>query len=227
MARTVGPVVTADRAIRALLAVAALGLVAAVLLHAFPGRPTSPATAEPRAVHVTDPPTAPARLHIPRLGIDADVMALGLDRKGALDAPGFRNAMKVGWYALGPRPGERGPAVLVGHRDAPTNPDSTEIRPGRPGIRNAVFAKLGRLHPGDRVLTELGDGRQLPFLVTAVDTYPTKSFPTERVYGPVSTPQLRLITCGGLIDERGHWDSNVVVSAVAIPQPDRDQAVTG
>ena len=69
--------------------------------------------------------------------------------------------------------------------------------------------------PGDTVETELGDGRRVPFTVTAVDTYRTTAFPTEKVYGPVPGPQLRLITCGGVIDATGHWDSNVVVSAVA------------
>ncbi|MGW2513961.1 sortase domain-containing protein [Streptomyces scopuliridis] len=183
----------------------------------FPLRPAprTPALREPRTVQVTDPPSAPVRLRIPALGVRAEVLPLALDDEGTLDAPGFRNAMKVGWFALGPRPGERGPAVLIGHRDAPANPGTAPVRNGRDNIKNAVFAKLGRLRPGDAIETELGDGRRLTFRVTAVDTYRTKRFPTEQVYGPVPTPQLRLITCGGVIDGNGHWDSNVVVSAVA------------
>lgn len=125
--------------------------------------------------------------------------------------------MKVGWYAAGPRPGEPGPAILVGHRDAPANPGSAPVRNGRDDIKNAVFAKLGRLHGGETVETESGDGTRRRFRVTAVDTYPTSAFPTERVYGPVPDPQLRLITCGGVIDANGHWDANVVVSATATP----------
>ncbi|WP_326611586.1 sortase [Streptomyces scopuliridis] len=183
----------------------------------FPLRPAprTPALHEPRTVQVTDLPSAPVRLRIPALGVRAEVLPLALDDEGTLDAPGFRNAMKVGWFALGPRPGERGPAVLIGHRDAPANPGTVPVRNGRDNIKNAVFAKLGRLSPGDSIETELGDGRRLTFRVTAVDTYRTKRFPTEQVYGPVPTPQLRLITCGGVIDANGHWDSNVVVSAVA------------
>ncbi|MER8002729.1 sortase [Streptomyces sp. NPDC095613] len=197
--------------------------MAAVLLHLFPqwyapppARPSSASApaAEPRPVRVADAGAAPVRLRIPVLRLTADVLPLGLDENGSLDAPGFRDAMKVGWYALGPRPGEPGPAVLVGHRDAPANPGTVPVRNGRDNIRNAVFAKLGRLRPGDLVEAERGDGRRLPFRVTAVDTYRTGDFPTARVYGPVPDPQLRLITCGGLIDAHGHWDSNVVVSAV-------------
>ncbi|WP_066943539.1 sortase domain-containing protein [Streptomyces lushanensis] len=203
-----------------LFVLAVLCAVAGVLLRLHPQRqaPAPGAAPEPRLVRVTDPLSAPVRLRIPALGVSADVLPLGVDANGALDPPGFRNAMKVGWYALGPRPGEHGPAVLVGHRDAPANPGSVPVRNGRDDIKNAVFAKLGRLLPGDLVETELGDGRRLPFRVTRVDTYPTKRFPTGLVYGPVPNAQLRLITCGGVIDAQGHWDSNVVVSAVASGQ---------
>ncbi|MEV7425931.1 sortase [Streptomyces sp. NPDC091212] len=205
---------------------AALCVVAAVLLRVFPPGPGSGpaggrsaagtgATAEPRVVRVTDTSSAPVRLRIPALGVSAGVLPLALDDGGTLDAPGFRHAMEVGWYAHGPRPGEPGPAVLVGHRDAPANPGTVPVVGGRDDIKNAVFAKLGRLRPGDLVEAELGDGRRVPFRVTSVDTYPTRAFPTELVYGPVPDPQLRLITCGGIIDARGHWDSNVVVSAAA------------
>ncbi|MFD5750972.1 sortase domain-bontaining protein [Streptomyces sp. NPDC127033] len=207
-------------AIRTLLTVAVLGAATAVLLHLTAGRPAAPpppaAAREPRLVRVTDPPSAPVRLRIPALGVAAAIQPLALAPEGTLDPPSFRHAMKVGWYAAGPRPGEPGPAVLVGHRDAPANPGSVPVRNGRDDIKNAVFAKLGRLHVGDLIETESGDGTRQPFRVTAVDTYPTRRFPTERVYGPVPDPQLRLITCGGVIDANGHWDSNVVVSAAAV-----------
>lgn len=189
-----------------------------MLLYLFPHQPAPAAPAadaEPRPIHVEDASTAPVRLRVPALHLAADVTPLGLDATGALEVPGLRSSMKVGWYALGPRPGEPGPAVLVGHRDAPGREyaDGKLVDPGH--IRNAVFARLGRLHTGDLVETELGNGRRLPFRVTAVDTYRSRRFPTERVYGPVPDAQLRLITCGGVIDRTGHWDSNVVVSATA------------
>ncbi|MFE3828807.1 sortase domain-bontaining protein [Streptomyces sp. NPDC059092] len=205
-----------------LLAVAVLGAATAVLLRLTAAPPAAPhhATAparEPRLVRVTDAPSAPVRLRIPALGVVAAIQPLALDPAGTLDAPSFRHAMKVGWYAAGPRPGEPGPAVLVGHRDAPANPGTVPVRNGRDNIKNAVFAKLGRLRVGDAIETESGDGTRRQFRVTAVDTYPTKRFPTGRVYGPVPDPQLRLITCGGVIDAEGHWDSNVVVSAAVAP----------
>jgi hypothetical protein len=54
-----------------------------------------------------------------------------------------------------------------------------------------------------------------------VHHYLKSHFPTSRVYGPVPTPELRLITCGGLFDpSRGSYLSNVVVYATLIaPRP--------
>ncbi|WP_328582969.1 sortase domain-containing protein [Streptomyces sp. NBC_00370] len=214
----------ADTAIKVLLAVAGLCAVGAVLLQLFVPRPAPPQApvqpaAEPRQIRVTDAHSVPVKLHIPSLGVDADILPLGLDATGALEVPGFRNPMRVGWYALGPRPGQRGPAVLVGHRDAPANEYEHGKRIGGNHLRKGVFAKIGRLHDGARIEAELGDGRRLPFRVTSVETYRTRRFPTARVYGPVDQPQLRLITCGGVIDAQGHWDSNVVVSAVQVAAP--------
>ncbi|WP_455357398.1 class F sortase [Streptomyces sp. SYSU K217416] len=154
-------------------------------------------------------PTAPVRLRIPALGLDAPVLALALDDRGRLEVPEFEDAMKVGWYRLGPRPGQPGPAVLVGHRDAPAEEGTGD----RDGFRNAVFARLGRVGVGDLIEAERADGQRLHFTVTGVETYRTDRFPTDRVYGPVPGPELRLITCGGAIGKNGHWDSNIVVSA--------------
>ncbi|MEV5982712.1 sortase [Streptomyces sp. NPDC052114] len=152
------------------------------------------------------PPERGERLRIPAIGVDAGLLPVGLDRRGALEVPSFRDAAKVGWYTLGPRPGARGPAVLVGHRDAPAEG-------GGRGYRDAVFARLDRLRPGDRIETVTAGGARTAFEVTAVDTYRTTAFPTAEVYAPAAEPQLRLLSCGGRIGEDGHWDSNVVVRA--------------
>ena len=51
------------------------------------------------------------------------------------------------------------------------------------------------------------------------------AFPTDRVYGPIDYPGLRLITCGGPFDthDRNYLDNVVVyavpVAATAAPQP--------
>ncbi|MFM9367987.1 sortase domain-bontaining protein [Streptomyces sp. Da 82-17] len=181
------------------------------LTGARAGRPATTATAAPGAREVADAATAPRRLRVPSIGVDAEVLPLGLDARGAIEVPSFDDAMKVGWFTPGSRPGRPGPTVLVGHRDAPAEP------PGR-GYRPAVFARLDRLAPGATVETTSGDGHRVRFRVTSVNTYRTNAFPTEKVYGPVPDSQLRLITCGGTIDRTGHWNANVVITATQTPR---------
>ncbi|MBP0461335.1 sortase domain-containing protein [Streptomyces montanisoli] len=208
---------------RALLALAALCAAAAVVLQLFPHLTASSAstarpphsTAAPRPMPVSDAHSAPVRLYAPAIHLSADVLPLALDGAGAIEVPGFADAAKAGWYALGPRPGQPGPAVFVGHRDAPDNVYRHGRRVGGRHLKNGAFAKIGRLHPGDRVEVERGDGSRVAFRVTRIGTYRTDRFPTARVYAPSRRPELRLITCGGLIAPDGHWDANVVVTAVA------------
>jgi Sortase domain len=212
--------------VKALLALAVVCAAAAVAFQLFPILTGAPApssalppqsTAAPRPVPVTDAHSAPVRLHIPALALTADVLPLALDSTGGLEVPGFADAAKAGWYALGPRPGRPGPAVFVGHRDAPDNTYLHGRRIGGRHLKNGAFARIGRLRPGDGVEVERGDGTHVVFRVTRVDTYPTHDFPTARVYGPTRDAELRLITCGGVIAPDGHWDANVVVSAVEEP----------
>ncbi|WP_329456611.1 sortase domain-containing protein [Streptomyces sp. NBC_01497] len=213
-----------------LLALAGVSAVAAVAFHFFPALTGSPAsssalppqsTAAPHPIPVTDAHSAPVRLHVPALALTADVLPLALDAAGGLEVPGFADAAKAGWYALGPRPGQPGPAVFVGHRDAPDNTYLHGSRVGGTHLKNGAFARIGRLRAGDRIEVERGDGTRVVFRVTRIDTYPTHRFPTTRVYGPTSDAELRLITCGGVIAPDGHWDANVVVSAKAVPVADR------
>jgi len=51
-------------------------------------------------------------------------------------------------------------------------------------------------------------------LLGAAQRHPKSAFPTERVYGNTSTPELRLITCGACSTaHRANYLDNVVVSA--------------
>jgi hypothetical protein len=52
------------------------------------------------------------------------------------------------------------------------------------------------------------------FVVQRLERVPKSAFPTERVYGHVRYPALRLITCGGAFDaSAGHYTDNLVVYA--------------
>lgn len=124
---------------------------------------------------------------------------LGLDAKGQLATPPVDNPGVVGWYAKGVTPGERGTAVVVGHRDTLTGP--------------AVFLNLGVLNPGNTVRVARADGKVAVFTVDRVKTYAKDDFPDKEVYGATGRPELRLLTCGGSFDRKTGYDANVVVFA--------------
>lgn len=141
---------------------------------------------------------APVRLRIPAIGVDSTIQRLGLDADGAIAAPGFQNA---GWYEAGPRPGQPGPAILLGHYDTRTGP--------------AVFYRLPELGPGAQVLVDRADGSTVRFRIQGRMQVAKSRFPADLVYGPTLTPSLRLVTCGGTFDPRtGHYRDNVVLTAV-------------
>ncbi|MGW3913916.1 class F sortase [Streptomyces sp. NPDC005070] len=151
------------------------------------------------------PPPAPlprsraASLRIPSLGVDAPVIGLRLDRERRLTAPPVDDPKPVGWYTNGPSPGERGTALVVGHRDTRTGP--------------AVFAPLERVRPGARVEARRVDGRTAVYTVDAVRTYAKAHFPDQEVYGDRGRPELRLITCGGAYDRKAGYAANVIAFA--------------
>ena len=56
---------------------------------------------------------APERIDIPDLGVQAPVVARGLDRAGAIDPPPYDQPGVVAWYAAGVEPGAVGTAQAV------------------------------------------------------------------------------------------------------------------
>ncbi|WP_343447754.1 class F sortase [Micromonospora schwarzwaldensis] len=167
-----------------------------------PGASAAPATERPGSAGPTLPRATPLRVVIPRIGVDAEIVAVATDDGGALEVPPLEHPEVAGWYRPGPAPGQAGNAVLVGHVDSTRGP--------------AVFFDLGRLRPGDTVRVLRADGRTAAFTVDGVGAYPKSRFPTERVYGGGAAPRLRLITCGGRFDPRtGSYPDNIVVFATA------------
>lgn len=144
----------------------------------------------------------PQRIDIPGLGVQAPVVARGLDRQGAVDPPPFDQPGVVGWYAAGAKPGAAGTALMVGHVD-------TETRP-------AVFYKLSSLKPGETVRVVRDDGRVAEFTVDDVQVVSLDRFDAQQAYGERESgrAELRLITCGGTFDRASRsYTANVIVSA--------------
>lgn len=142
------------------------------------------------------PKGTPCRIAIERIGVDAPIIRLGLNRDGTLEVP--TNFSQAGWWSGGTVPGKRGPAVIVGHVDSKSGP--------------AVFYRLRELHPGDVVKVWRAGMPAVEFEVIASGRWPKAAFPTDLVYGELSYPGLRLVTCGGAFDgSTGHYVDNVIV----------------
>jgi hypothetical protein len=142
----------------------------------------------------------PVRLRIPSIKVKTGLQDLGLAGDGTIAAPDEWQA--AGWYDEGPRPGQPGPAVIVGHVDSRSGP--------------AVFYRLPELRPGAKVLVDLADGKTVTFKVTGHQQVAKSQFPADLVYSPTLEKVLRLVTCGGTFDAgTGHYRDNIIVTAVA------------
>jgi sortase (surface protein transpeptidase) len=142
----------------------------------------------------------PVRIEIPRIGVSSRLLGLGKDDKGAVDTKELPWAV-AGWYTGGPRPGDPGSAVILGHVDSQASGP-------------AVFYRLRELRPGDQIQVTRADGSVVRFAVDRTEQFLKKAFPTDQVYYPTLTPELRLVTCGGTFDDTtGHYRSNIIVFA--------------
>ncbi|MFE1579216.1 class F sortase [Streptomyces fradiae] len=178
---------------------------------AGPGRPAArpPAPKEPspkpsvkpsaRPSPAPLPASPPVRVAVPAITIEAPLVRLGLDGTGRLTSPPVDNPKVAGWYKDGATPGEKGTAILVGHRDTRTGP--------------AVFLNLDVLKPGNTVRITRQDGVTAVFTVDRVRTFDKERFPDKEVYGPAPRPELRLLTCGGAFDREKGYAANIVVFA--------------
>jgi LPXTG-site transpeptidase (sortase) family protein len=146
------------------------------------------------------PRSVPREIKIPGIGVDAPVVQVGRDADGSVQVPPLGARNLTGWYRYGPAPGQRGPAVILGHVDSATGA--------------SVFYRLRDLRAGDRVYVTLADGTVAAFVVDGLQKVAKDAFPTASVYGKAGYPSLRLITCGGPFDRAtGHYLDNIIVYA--------------
>lgn len=140
----------------------------------------------------------PATIRIPSIQVEAPIIKLGLRDDGSLEVP--KEPEITGWWQGGSKPGQTGPAVIVGHIDSTTGP--------------AVFYGLRHLQAGDPVHIEREDGSTVTYLVESAERHPKDDFPTLAVYGPTDQPTLRLVTCGGVFDREAlSYEDNFIVFA--------------
>nr|WP_225821164.1 class F sortase [Streptomyces sp. TML10] len=192
----------------AIAAVTVVALGSAVWLLGGSGThaPPQPAAAEgrpdPAGERLSAPalaPSPPLRIRIPAIRVNAPLTGLALTPSGSLDAPPPGQKNLAGWYEAGTTPGERGTAIVAGHVDNTEGP--------------AVFYNLGALKRDARVEVDRRDGTVAVFTVDAVEVYPARGFPDDKVYGAAPRPELRVITCGGGYSKATGYQGNVVVFA--------------
>jgi hypothetical protein len=147
--------------------------------------------------------SVPTRVRVPAIGVDSELMALGLRTDGSLEVP--PEGFPAGWYTGAPTPGELGPAIIAGHVDWN----------GAPG----VFSELRNVAPQDEIVVDREDGTTARFRVVSVQQFPKDLFPTDAVYADLDHAGLRLITCGGSFDgqSRSYRDNVVVFADLVVP----------
>lgn len=161
--------------------------------------PVGPVAADGfRSVRTYAAVARPVRLRIRALHVDSEVQRLGLQSDGTVAVPERPDV--AGWFEPGPRPGQPGPAVILGHVDSHAGP--------------GIFARLGTVRAGTVITVDRADGSTVTFRVTGVSRVPKIKFPTDLVYAPSLDATLRLVTCGGSFDRsRGSYRDNVIVYA--------------
>jgi hypothetical protein len=127
---------------------------------------------------------------VPKLGLtDVSLVALGLNPDHTIQVPPLAQPGELGVYAKGPMPGQVGPSVILGHINS--------------GGTAGAFAHLADLRVGDEVTTT-GPGLRTRFRVYRTQVIDKAEFPTHDVYSDAPGPELRLISCGGQLDQAAH-----------------------
>lgn len=146
-------------------------------------------------------PDLPRYVRIPKIGVRAMVQRQGVDKTGALKAPG--NIHTAGWYDGSSKPGEGGAVLLDGHVAGPS--------------QHGVFYRLKSLTAGDQIEIERGDGRVFTYKVVKTTSAKTNQLDMASALLPVvdGKPGLNLITCTGNVQGM-HYDQRLLVYAVQI-----------
>jgi LPXTG-site transpeptidase (sortase) family protein len=163
-----------------------------------PPAPSPPSSSPAAAPAKPMARSVPSRLRIPKLHINSPIMKLGLNADHTIQVPPLSQPNMTGWWQGGPTPGEKGASVILGHN----------VGNGHA----SVFEDLGALKPGDTVQVTRSNGTVATFEITKKEQIAKSRFPTEKVYGKLGYPGIRLITCGGRFDASwGHHVDNIIV----------------
>jgi len=157
-------------------------------------------TAEDLAAHKMGQ-DEPRLLKIPSLTVDARIKRVGVSLNGEPIATG--NIFDVGWFEASGKPGSPGAVLLNGHVSGPS--------------KDGVFAQLGSLKAGDKVILERGDGKELTYIVQKVQEYSTNAVDMDAATQPLDPTKqgLNLMTTANKFTGRSEQtDKRLVVFAL-------------
>jgi LPXTG-site transpeptidase (sortase) family protein len=151
-----------------------------------------------------DPPEVlhpPVALTIPKIDVEANVVGLGVEDSGRLEAPATGNV--TGWYVQSGRPGQVGNSIMSGHVDWDKRP--------------AVFWRLSELREGDLVEVRTEE-QQWTYRIEWIRRFDAKTDAVGTILGPTYDRLLTLITCDGPFDAiTGDYAERLVVRARLVP----------
>ncbi|MCX6778618.1 MAG: class F sortase [Candidatus Magasanikbacteria bacterium] len=124
------------------------------------------------------------RLKIPKIKVNSFLESVGLTSTGAIDVP--KGPTNAAWFNLGPRPGEKGSAIITGHFGVWKNGTPT------------VFNNLYKLQKGDKLYIQDEKGVVITFVVRELITYGENENPLDVFNSNDDQAHLNLITCQGI-----------------------------
>lgn len=165
-----------------------------------------PATIKPAVAAVAEyvvAPDLPRYLIIPKLGVNARILSVGLDAQGALKTPS--NVFDTAWFNESSLPGQAGAMLIDGHVSSWT--------------AHGVFHDLKKLVAGDVISIERGDNAMFSYQVVKVQVYDAGN--VDMVAATMSIdaikPGLNLISCAGdVISGTNDFNERIIVFATLI-----------
>jgi len=145
-------------------------------------------------------PSLPRYLIIPKLGINARVLSVGVDATGALQTPD--NVYDTAWYNKSALPGQPGAMLVDGHISSWT--------------AHGVFYGLNSLLPGDIIKVQRGDGAVYTYRVVETQVYGANNVDMAAAMAPIdpTKPGLNLISCTGqVIAGTNDFNQRIIVFA--------------
>lgn len=127
--------------------------------------------------------TLPVQIQIPKINVAATLESVGLTSDGAVDVP--KTPANAAWFNMGPRPGEKGSAVIVGHYGRWKNGEGS------------VFDNINTLKQGDKLYVKDAKGTTITFIVKETKKYDPDATAVDVFHSSDGKSHLNLITCEG------------------------------